>query len=124
MVLNYKKIYENSLIASCGVLGFYILYLIFKYSNYGFDFTDEGFYLNWISNPYIYKSSVSSFGFFYNPIYSLLNNNVTYLRIANLIFSLFLSYMILLQIFIFYIIFKLNFLFILIVLIYFLLLIN
>jgi hypothetical protein len=94
MVLNYKKIYENSLIASCGVLGFYILYLIFKYSNYGFDFTDEGFYLNWISNPYIYKSSVSSFGFFYNPIYSLLNNNVTYLRIANLIFSLFLSYMI------------------------------
>ena len=33
-----------------------ILYWLFKYSVYGLDFTDEGFYLNWISDPFLYTN--------------------------------------------------------------------
>ena len=35
----------------------------------GFDFTDEGFYLNWIANPWNYRASLSQFGFVYHPLY-------------------------------------------------------
>jgi hypothetical protein len=40
-----------------------ILYWVFKFSAYGIDFTDEGYYLNWISNPFLYKYSLSQFGY-------------------------------------------------------------
>ena len=93
MVLNYKKIFENFLIVFCAILTIYILYLLCKFSNYGFDLTDEGWYLNWISNPHIYKSSTSNFGFIYHPLFSLLNENLTYLRWTNFLISFILSYL-------------------------------
>ncbi len=42
---------------------------------YGFEFTDEGYYLVWISNPNIYKFSTSQFGFIYNILYKLCNGD-------------------------------------------------
>jgi hypothetical protein len=51
----------------------------------GFDFTDEGFYLNWISNPWNYHSSVSQFGFVYHPLYRLVGGDVVLLRQANVV---------------------------------------
>ena len=53
--------------------------------SYGFDFTDEGFYLNWISNPFIYQVSVTQFGFIYHPLYLLVGGDVGLLRQSNLI---------------------------------------
>lgn len=60
-----------------------ILYWVFKFSAYGIDFTDEGYYLNWISNPFLYKSSLSQFGYIYHPLYNLVDGNITWLRRLN-----------------------------------------
>jgi hypothetical protein len=51
----------------------------------GFDFTDEGFYLNWISNPWNYHSSVTQFGFVYHPLYVLVGGDIVLLRQANVL---------------------------------------
>ena len=72
------------LISFCCLLStLLILYWVFKFSVYGVDFTDEGFYLNWISNPFLYKASLSQFGFIYHPLYNLVDGNITYLRRLN-----------------------------------------
>ena len=52
---------------------------------FGFDFTDEGFYLNWISSPWNYHSSVSQFGFVYHPLYKLVGGDIVLLRQANVL---------------------------------------
>jgi hypothetical protein len=54
------------------------------YSYFGYDFTDEGYYLNWISNPWIYKASVSQFGFMYHPLYRLVGGDLALLRQCNI----------------------------------------
>jgi hypothetical protein len=51
----------------------------------GFDFTDEGFYLNWISSPQDYPASVTEFGFVYHPLYRLLGSNIVLLRQTNIL---------------------------------------
>lgn len=67
-----------------------ILALILKYSNYGFDFTDESFYLVWMATPFLYDWSHTQFGYFFHPIYLMLDGNITTLRQVNifLIFTL------------------------------------
>jgi hypothetical protein len=67
------------------------LYLVLKYAHYGFDLTDEGFYLNWISSPYEFKASISQFGFIYHPIYLLIKGDVALLRIVNYLITFSLS---------------------------------
>ena len=57
------------------------------YCRFGFDFTDEGFYLNWISNPFNYAESSTQFGFIYHPIYLLLDGSIANLRQLNLVFT-------------------------------------
>lgn len=49
----------------------------------GYEFTDEGYYLNWISHPWDYSSSVTQFGFVYHPLYAFLNGDIALLRSAN-----------------------------------------
>jgi hypothetical protein len=51
----------------------------------GFDFTDEGFYLNWISSPQGYRDSVSQFGFAYHPLYRIVGGNIALLRQLNVL---------------------------------------
>ena len=64
----------------CIISTLLILYHVFKFSAYGVDFTDEGYYLNWISNPFLYKTSLSQFGFIYYPLYNLVNENIAWFR--------------------------------------------
>lgn len=54
-------------------------------SRYGLDLTDESFYLVWISNPWIYGSSVSQFGFMYYPLYQLAGADVSLFRQTNIL---------------------------------------
>lgn len=61
--------------------------LLMGYSRYGLDFTDESFSLVWMSNPFIYKVSVSQFGFIYYPLDTLLHGNIQALRKSNIIIS-------------------------------------
>lgn len=62
-------------------------------ADHGFDFTDEGYYLGWISNPSLYSLSVSQFGFVYHPLYKLVDGDVATLRQINLVLIFLLAWM-------------------------------
>lgn len=76
-----------SLVATILLLG-RLLWL----ANHGFDFTDEGYYLAWISNPSLYSLSVSQFGFVYHPLYKLVDGDVATLRQVNLVLIFLLAW--------------------------------
>ena len=78
---------EHALVALSAIGTILILTWLIKYSAYGFDFTDEAFYLVWISNPFIYGSSLTQFGFVYHPLYLLLNGDISALRQANILIT-------------------------------------
>lgn len=65
---------------------------LINYSNYGIDFTDESYYLVWIKNPFLYNWSLSQFGFIYNPLYEVLNENIPELRQTNIAIVFMLSW--------------------------------
>lgn len=67
-----------SVVASLSLLGWVMLRC-----QSGFDFTDEGFYLNVISEPWIYRQSTSQFGFVYHPLFRLVGGDIVLLRQAN-----------------------------------------
>ncbi|OGQ58691.1 MAG: hypothetical protein A3J24_00720 [Deltaproteobacteria bacterium RIFCSPLOWO2_02_FULL_53_8] len=60
----------------------------------GFDFTDDAFYLVWISNPWIYKFSSTQFGFIYHPLYKLLDGDLALLRQANALITVGLAWLV------------------------------
>jgi hypothetical protein len=75
----------ESLIAAAAILVVSLaeFTLIFTTAKHGFDFTDEGYYLNWFSYPYLYKESASQFGFLYHPIFQAVGSDVCVFRRLN-----------------------------------------
>ncbi|PKO91307.1 MAG: hypothetical protein CVU15_10630 [Betaproteobacteria bacterium HGW-Betaproteobacteria-1] len=59
------------------------IYAIY-FAGFGYDFTDEGFYLNWISDPFNLGVGLTQFGYVYHPIYLLSEGNVQLLRLINI----------------------------------------
>jgi hypothetical protein len=92
--MKIKKIDYSLILVSifCILSTSLILYHIFKFSGYGIDFTDEGYYLNWISNPFLYKTSLSQFGFIYYPLYHLVDENIAWYRRINFLITFGLSF--------------------------------
>lgn len=70
----------------------FTLGMVLWYSRYGIDFTDESFYLVWMSNPFNYKVSATQFGFIYHPLYELLNGNIAALRQTNILITFCLAW--------------------------------
>lgn len=60
--------------------------------NVGVDLTDEGYYFNWISNPWLYQYYASQFGFVYHPIYKAFGSSIVSLRLVNVLVSFGLSF--------------------------------
>lgn len=84
---------SHSFIALTGLLLiFLILVKLISTLHAGIDLTDEGYYLNWISNPWLYQYYVSQFGYIYHPIYKLLGSNLVYLRVFNALFTYVLGF--------------------------------
>ena len=79
------------LVASAGI-SLVVVGWVLWYCRYGFDFADEGFYLVWIANPFKYAISATQFGYFYHPIYLLLNGSLVALRIANVLLTFLLAW--------------------------------
>ena len=78
-MLNYLKSINGALVVcSIGFASFFA-YL----SAFGIEFSDEGFYLNWIAHPLNYKISYTHFGYLYAPIFEVLGKNIVYLRIVS-----------------------------------------
>ena len=76
---------ETLLVLSSAVVSVSTLIWVLWYCRYGMDFTHEGYYLIWISNPFIYPMSHTQFGFVYHPLYELLDGNIAALRQANVL---------------------------------------
>ena len=57
-----------------------LIVFVISQQSVGFDFSDEGFYLNWITDPSQYRASVTQFGFIYHPLFQLVGNDVAALR--------------------------------------------
>jgi len=81
------KAWQKALVALCALGTVFIGWWLVSYSFYGFDFTDESFYLVWIANPFLYEGSVTQFGFVYHPLYWLLGGDIAALRQANILIT-------------------------------------
>ena len=68
-------------------LSFFFTVYFCSLSFFGLEFSDEGFYLNWIANPETYSISYTHFGFLFAPLFDLLGNNIAFLRIAGIIIT-------------------------------------
>lgn len=66
-----------------------ILLLTLYFSQRGFDFTDESFYITWIANPSKFSINIpiSFFGFIYHPLFVMLEENLGSLRQANILIT-------------------------------------
>ncbi|NMW21072.1 MAG: hypothetical protein HKK67_05460 [Chlorobiaceae bacterium] len=71
-----------------------IVGLVLLYSRYGIDFTDEGYYLVSISNPFIFNPVISMFGYIYYPLYKLVSEDIALLRQVNIIITYTLAWII------------------------------
>ena len=80
------------LLASSVIVSAFTLVWVICLSNYGLDFTDESFYLVWISKPFNYSVSITQFGFIYHPLYRLLDGNIAALRQANILVTFCLAW--------------------------------
>lgn len=73
------------------VVGLFLFKLL-SVCNRAIDFIDEGFYLNWISNPWIYDFFTTQFGFIYYPLYQLVGGDLIFLRQSNTLITFLLAY--------------------------------
>ena len=64
---------------------------LFRLANYGIDFSDEGFYLNWASYRYEYPTTTTYFGFLTGFIFDLLKEDIVNFRIFNICTSFILG---------------------------------
>lgn len=76
-------------ISVAATIGFIVGLL--RSSTLGYDFSDEGYYLNWISGPSDFTPSISRFGFVYHPLYLMLDGSISALRRANVLITFLLA---------------------------------
>ncbi len=76
---------EKTLSVFLLVIAFFFFLKVVFVCKFGLDLTDEGFYLNLISNPYNYARSFTLFGFFYHPLYSVLQGDIVLLRQCSIV---------------------------------------
>lgn len=80
-------LHEHTLLLTITAVAATLAFLaaILRACGHGFDFTDESFYLIWISNPFEYALSVTQFGFIYHPLYNWLDGDIVAIRRANVL---------------------------------------
>ncbi|MDR1085453.1 MAG: hypothetical protein LBP22_11520 [Deltaproteobacteria bacterium] len=81
VIKDYSKI--TLLISS--VIGCIILFFAAKFFNYGFDLSDEGYYLQLMTQSANYSATGTQFGFLYNLLFKLINFNIPLLRLITFI---------------------------------------
>jgi hypothetical protein len=82
---------DIALAAIAGILGVGTVAWVVLWARYGLDFSDEGYYLNFIANPHAYTASTTEFAFIYHPIFLLLGDNIVLLRQFSIILTAILT---------------------------------
>jgi hypothetical protein len=85
-------IVEALVLAVAVLVGMGIVCWVLWRCRVGIDFTDEGFCLIWISNPWLYEVSTTQCGFIYYPLYRLVGGDVALLRQVNILITLGLAW--------------------------------
>jgi hypothetical protein len=78
-------IIERGALAICAFATLAVLGWMLWLGPHGLDFSDEGFYLAWLADPFLYDASASQFGFVYRPLFLALRGDVGALRQANVL---------------------------------------
>lgn len=83
----------NILLTTALVISLLNVAKILAYASYGLDISDESFYLLSIKNPEQWANNIpiSFFGYVYSPIFNLLEQDLTKLRIFNITLTLILA---------------------------------
>jgi len=76
---------QKALVAMCAIGTILLIGWLLRYSAYGFDFTDESFYVVSMTNPFIHDYSHTQFGFVYHPIYNFFGGDIVKLRQFNIL---------------------------------------
>ncbi len=77
---------------AAGVASAALVVAVLVFADRGYDLTDEGFYLNWISRPDLYSTSTTFFGFVYHPLYVVVGGDVALLRQVTVVITLGLAW--------------------------------
>ena len=85
---------SSTLITMLVLTSLLFVFILLYRCHFGIDLTDEGLYLNLISNPWLYKISVSQFGYIYHPLYQLVGENIVRLRQADMLIMLGLAWIV------------------------------
>jgi hypothetical protein len=72
---------------TAAALGLLVIIVMLAYTGYGYDVTDEGFYLVRIADPFADAPAVSQFGIVFYPFYKLLDGSIAGLRQFNLLLT-------------------------------------
>lgn len=72
-------------LASVGAL--VVIGWVLSLTGRGLDLTDEGYYLNWVDDPWAFPATVTLFGFVYHPLWEILDGDVARLRQVNLLIT-------------------------------------
>lgn len=85
---------DRTLLALSAVTTTILFAWLLYYSSYGLDLTDEGFYLNSITNPFGYAVNIppSFFGFVYHWPYQWAGGDIAVLRMANVTLTMALGW--------------------------------
>lgn len=78
---------EQALLAAAALAGLALLLWIGRLLGVGFEFSDDGYYLNLNRNPGLYSYSVTQFGFIYNPLFRAVGWDVALFRQAGLLLT-------------------------------------
>lgn len=73
--------------AAAALAGLALLLWIGRLLGVGFEFSDDGYYLNLNRNPGLYSHSVTQFGFIYNPLFRAVGWDVALFRQAGLLLT-------------------------------------
>ena len=68
-----------------------LLVLVLVRCRHGLDFTDEGFYLNSIADPWLYRSGVTQFAVIYHPVFKATGGDIALMRQFNVFLTWVLS---------------------------------
>ena len=74
----------------CRLVGLVLAVLML--ADRGYELTDEGFYLNWLSSPGLWPTSTTLFGFVYHPLFVVLDGDITQMRRVAVVLTLGLSW--------------------------------
>jgi hypothetical protein len=86
-------IVEPLALAATVVAGIVLLMRVLWCCRLGVDFTDEGSYLVWMSDPWFYRASTTQFGFIYHPLYKLVGGDIVLLRQSSILITLGLAWL-------------------------------